>query len=62
MAAKPQIPSGATSKIIKINVGGKQYHTTEATLSSMGDNYITELLTGKKPAVIDDEGYYFIGT
>lgn len=62
MASKPQIPSGATSKIIKINVGGKKYHTTEATVSSMGDNYITDLLMGLKPAVIDEDGYYFIGT
>jgi len=46
--------------IIKLNIGGFRYLTTEATLNSKGDNFFTGLLNNKIPSIRDEDGYYFV--
>jgi len=50
--------------LIKLNVGGKRYVTTESTLISKGDNFFTAMLEkikeGTMNCIIDEEGYIFI--
>ena len=52
--------SGASaSPIVKLNVGGTKFLSTEQTLSR-GDNFFTGLLSGKIPSVKDEDGFFFI--
>lgn len=46
--------------IVKINIGGYKYQTTESTLSHRGPNYFTHLFTKSIPSPVDSKGYYFI--
>lgn len=48
------------SRVVRLDVGGKRYVTTEATLLSHGDNYFTGLLSGKYSADVDDDGWLLI--
>lgn len=50
----------STEKIVKLNVGGRKFETTEATLASKGDNFLTALVTSQMPTLRDDTGRIFI--
>jgi len=53
-----------SSPLIKLNVGGKKYVTTECTLRNRGTNFFTVLLDkiadGRMKCTTDEEGYIFI--
>jgi hypothetical protein len=53
------ISSAASSDVVKLNIGGRKYITTKATLFRYGKNYFTSLLGGDYPAILDEEGTYF---
>lgn len=46
--------------IVKINIGGYRYETTEATLNSGKPNFFTYLLGDSIPSTIDEKGFYFV--
>lgn len=47
--------------LVKLNVGGHKFETTEATLFSQGKpNFLTSLLTSHLPTIRDSHGRYFI--
>jgi len=48
------------NKLIKLNIGGILFTTTEATLVAQGENFFTPLLRGEIPTLKDDNGAYFI--
>lgn len=47
-------------RVVKLNVGGRKFDTTEATLGCRGDNFLTSLVTSQIPSIRDDSGRYFI--
>lgn len=47
-------------KLVKLNVGGRKFDTTESTLLSRGTNFLSALVTSHLPSLRDDEGRYFI--
>jgi hypothetical protein len=47
------------TKIVRLNVGGTKFVTTEATLLSCGSSFFSSLLSGF-PSLKDEEGAYFI--
>ena len=56
--------NGHGQHIIKLNVGGRRFMTTYATLRSKGTNFLTKLIDNdlqhKIPSAKDEQGYYFI--
>ena len=46
--------------MIKLNVGGKSFLTTEATLLARGGNFFSLLLSGRVGATKTEDGAYFI--
>lgn len=50
----------ATETLVKLNVGGRKFETTGATLSSRGDNFLTSLVASQLPTLRDDDGRFFI--
>lgn len=46
--------------IVKLNVGGRKFDTTEITLFSKGHNFLTSLLSSPLPSMRDDAGRLFI--
>jgi hypothetical protein len=46
--------------IVKLNLGGVKYMTTEETLTSKGKNFFTGIVESKIPMEKDEEGYVFI--
>eukprot|EP01122_Echinamoeba_exundans_P006306 TRINITY_DN1742_c0_g1_i3.p1 TRINITY_DN1742_c0_g1~~TRINITY_DN1742_c0_g1_i3.p1 ORF type:complete len:393 (+),score=40.08 TRINITY_DN1742_c0_g1_i3:112-1290(+) len=47
------------TKIVRLNVGGTKFVTTEATLLSCGSSFFSSLLSGF-PSLKDEDGAYFI--
>jgi hypothetical protein len=52
--------STAKTTIMKLNVGGIKYMTTEETLTSKGKNFFSGIVESKIPIEKDEEGYIFI--
>ena len=50
----------SSSPIIKINVGGKKFTTTLATLTSIPESKLAKMFTGALPITKDDKDVYFI--
>jgi len=50
----------SNSPIIKINVGGKKFTTTLATLTSLPESKLAKMFTGALPIAKDDKDVYFI--
>lgn len=48
------------SRIVKLNIGGFKYCTTETTLAKYPETYFTSLLSGRVPTTKDEEDAYFI--
>jgi hypothetical protein len=49
-----------SNRIIRLNIGGKIFQTTETTLLSHGPNFFTGLLAKEIPSTMDETGAYFI--
>ena len=49
-----------SDKVVKLNVGGRKFDTTEATLGARGENFLTSLVTSQLPSIRDDSGRLFI--
>lgn len=49
-----------SDKLVKLNVGGRKFDTTEATLGARGENFLTSLVTSQLPSIRDDSGRFFI--
>lgn len=47
-------------KIVKLNIGGYKYTTTQETLTCHGQNFFSALLKGKLPIIRDEEGCIFV--
>lgn len=47
------------TSIVRLNIGGSKFVTTEATLLSCGSSFFSSLLSGF-PSLKDEEGAYFI--
>jgi len=45
---------------VKLNIGGTKFLTSKSTLSSVGTNFFTKLLSEDMPSSRDEEGCYFI--
>eukprot|EP00005_Dracoamoeba_jomungandri_P010023 CAMPEP_0174265634 /NCGR_PEP_ID=MMETSP0439-20130205/27260_1 /TAXON_ID=0 /ORGANISM="Stereomyxa ramosa, Strain Chinc5" /LENGTH=739 /DNA_ID=CAMNT_0015352191 /DNA_START=14 /DNA_END=2230 /DNA_ORIENTATION=+ len=56
----PLKPSSSEDTIIKLNMGGKKFVTTKGTLTRVPNSYFSVMLSGKFPALKDDEGAFFI--
>ena len=50
----------AEESLVQLNVGGRKFDTTEATLGSRGPNFLTSLLTSQLPSTRDHNGRLFI--
>jgi len=48
------------SRIVKLNIGGHKYCTTNATLTKYPDTFFTSLLSDALPTTKDENGSYFI--
>jgi hypothetical protein len=59
MATQPTT-SASSQPIVKLNVGGVCYDTTEGTLSSHGENFFTALLARRMDTLKDASGAIFI--
>lgn len=46
--------------LVQLNVGGRKFDTTEATLGSQGSNFLTSLVTSQMPSIRDSRGRLFI--
>lgn len=56
-----QTSESKPNSIVKLNIGGVKYLTTEQTLCYCGrENFFTGLLSGKIPSLKDDDGFFFI--
>jgi len=51
---------GREDALVQLNVGGKKFDTTEATLGSRGPNFLTSLVTSPLPSIRDSHGRFFI--
>jgi hypothetical protein len=51
--------AGQGNAIVKLNIGGVRYLSTQQTLAQ-GENFFSGLLSGKIPSLVDDDGYFFI--
>lgn len=51
--SSPQTPS-SSSPIVRLNVGGRKYYTTQSTLCDHGENFFTALLGGNFSSVRDE--------
>ncbi|KAH3745618.1 K+ channel tetramerization subfamily protein [Pelomyxa schiedti] len=49
-----------SSDIVRLNVGGRLFVTSVATLTCRGSSFFTGLLSGRMPSVRDESGAYFI--
>ncbi len=62
--SSPALPtnsaSATTSKIVKLNVGGRHFATTRTTLTSHPDSVLAKMFSDPNPAMLDEEGRYFI--
>src|SRR5690242_19992015 len=60
--SSPQLRTsrGASGRVVKLNVGGKKYITTEQTLLAHGPNYFTGLLSGNYAAETDEDGWLLL--
>jgi hypothetical protein len=48
-------------RLVKLNVGGRIFDTTEATLLSRGqNNFLASLVSSQLPSIRDDQGRFFI--
>jgi hypothetical protein len=47
-------------KIIKLNVGGKKFSTSLATLRRFPDSMLAAMFSGRHAVPTDEEGYYFV--
>ena len=47
-------------RLVKINIGGRKFDTTESTLNLRGPNFLSSLVTSQLPSLKDDEGRFFI--
>lgn len=47
-------------RVVKLNVGGTSFMTSESTLTWHGDTFFTSLLNGSLPSLRDESGAYFI--
>ena len=56
--------SDAHSQLVKLNVGVKKFVTTQQTLRSKGENFLTALLdniaSGKITCVYDEQGLFHV--
>ena len=50
----------STNYIVRLNIGGHMYSTTSSTLTAMGDNFFTGLLSKRMPTILDTTGAYFV--
>ncbi|KAH3745793.1 FH protein interacting protein FIP2 [Pelomyxa schiedti] len=58
----PLSPTLKTTELIRLNIGGKMFVTTAATLTKThsGDNFFSGLLSGRMPSIRDDTGAFFL--
>lgn len=52
--------SDTQNTLIKLNVGGKKYLITKSTILSHPNSMLAAMISKEKPAIVDEEGYYFI--
>lgn len=50
----------AEDVLVQLNVGGRKFDTTEATLGARGQNFLTSLVTSQMPSMRDSQGRFFI--
>ncbi len=60
MSESPPSAAASSSKIVKLNVGGHHFTTTRATLTSHPDSVLAKMFSDPNPAMMDEEGRYFI--
>lgn len=58
--SSPQTPS-SSSPIVRLNVGGRKYYTTQSTLCDHGENFFTALLGGSFSSVRDEVRVHVCG-
>lgn len=54
------IINGNPSQYVKLNVGGRLYYTTVATLTAKKDNMLQAMFSGRMEVLTDSEGKFSI--